>query len=177
MPTSARSNSPTPASGTGSNSTGSANSNGSTSGSTNAKSIGGIQMPALQHNFIVRIEGTPQDFSNQSVAFAMNFAKKELLMIVEQSLTANTREHVVIQDMIDNPDRTITFDIMNPSTGAPNDTIKFHDCVIEDHAVDFNYAASGAVVHILVWSYDQIELANNKAQTAFASAMSVIGKP
>lgn len=172
MPTSARSNSPTPASGTGTN-IGSTNG----SGSTNAKNIGGIQMPALQHNFIVRVEGTPQDFTNQTVAFAMNLAKKELLMIVEQSLTANTREHVVIQDIIDNPDRVITFDIMNPSTGAPNDTIKFHDCAILDHAVDFNYASSGSVVHILVWEYDQVEMATNKAQTAFANAMSVVGKP
>lgn len=138
---------------------------------------GGIQHPAMQHQFIVRVEGTSQQFTDQTIAFAMNMAKNELLMIVEQSLTATTREHVVIQDIIDNPDRLITLEIMNPNTGLVNDTIQFQDCVIEDHAVDFNYANVGAVAHILIWSYAQIDLGAGKAAAAYASAMSIVGKP
>lgn len=185
--------SPTPASGT-SNSPGiGANSSksfgskslpspGVSTGSTgNANSstgsVGGIQMPAMQHKFIVRVEGTPQQFSEQTIAFAMNMAKNEMLMIVEQSLTATTREHIVIQDIIDNPDRLITLEIVNPNTGQVNDTIKFIDCMIEDHSVDFNYANVGAVVHILIWSYSQIDLGAGQAASAYASAMSIIGRP
>lgn len=148
-----------------------------TSNSGSVGSIGGIHHPAMQHQFVVRVEGTPQQFTEQSIAFAMNMAKNEILMIVEQSLTATIREHAVIQDIIDNPDRLITLEIMNPNTGAVNDTIKFQDCVIEDHAVDFNYANVGAVVHILVWSYAQIDLGAGNAASAYASAMSIVGKP
>ena len=135
-----------------------------------------IQQPAMQHHFIVRVEGTPQEFTEQSAAFAANFVRKELIMIVEQSVTATTKEHVVIQDWIDHPKRLITLEITDPS-GAIVDTIKFRDCTIADHAVEFNYANVATVVHVLSMNYDKIELGNNKPQSAFASAMSVIGKP
>src|SRR5271170_5680520 len=136
--------SPTPASGTGSNS--SPGIRGSNGGTVPTGAVGnGIQRPAMQHQFIVRVEGTPVEFTQQSVAFAMNMVQKELMLMVEQSLTSPTREHVVIQDWIDNPKRVITLDIMD-ANGNVNDTIKFRDCVIHDHAVDFNYANSALVV-------------------------------
>lgn len=155
------------------------NGNGSTgSNGTPVPTVGaGILQPALQHRFIVRVEGTPQDFTAQSTAFAMNFAQKELLLLVEQSIGAiPRREHVVIQDWIDNPKRIVTLDIMDGNNNVV-DTIKFQDCIIDQHVVEFNYGLSGIVVHTLSLTYDKIDLGAGKAQTAYASAMSVIGKP
>jgi hypothetical protein len=150
---------------------------GSSSNGTSVPTVGtGILQPAMQHRFIVRVESTPQEFTAQSISFAMNFAQKELLMMVEQSLGATTREHVVIQDWIDNPKRLVTLDIMDGNNNAI-DTIRFRDCIIEQHVVEFNYALSGAVVHILSLSYDKIDLGAGKAASAFASAMSIIGRP
>ncbi len=136
----------------------------------------GIHNPATQHRFVVRVEGTPQQFSMQTCAFAMNFAKQELCMLVEQSLTGQTKEHEVIQDMIDNPGRQITLEILDHA-GSVSDTIKFIDCKIEDHSIDFNYASQSSAVHVLIMSYQKIDLGAGKAQAAYASAMSIIGKP
>lgn len=164
---------------------------GSTSGSTatGANSSGGVLgqtgigasspgMPALQHRFIVRVESTPQTFTERSIAFAMNFAKKECVLAVEQSVTSTTREHAVIQDWIDNPKRQVTLELMDHNQNVV-DIIKFKETSVEDHAVDFNHGMSGAVVHVLILSYQQIDLGSggNAAASAFANAMSIIGKP
>lgn len=136
-------------------------------------------MPALQsapHKFIVRIEGTPQEFTEQTVALAMNFVKKELILVIEQSLTAQIREHIIIQDLIDHPKRLVTLDITD-YVGNVIDTIKFHNCEVADHNLEFNYSSVGLVVHIIAMKYDKIDFGNNKAAAAFASAMSVVGKP
>lgn len=132
--------------------------------------------PALQHRFIVQVEGTPIEFSHQACAFGINLAHKELMLMVEQSLTVPTREHVVIQDIIDNPKRLITLEIIDGNSNII-DTIKFRECVIQDHAVDFNYASTKAVVHMMVLSYQQVDLGAGKAASAYASAMSIVGKP
>ena len=170
---------PTPASGSKPLTSPGVNINGSSgsNGNIGHGSVGnGIQTPAMQHKFIVRVEGTPQEFTQQSTAFAMNMVQKELMLMVEQSLTSPTREHIVIQDIINNPKRVITLEIMD-GKGNVNDTIKFRDCVIHDHAVDFNYANSALVVHIMLLSYSQIDLGAGKAHAAFANAMSIVGKP
>lgn len=135
-----------------------------------------LATPAMQHQFVVRVEATPPEFSDQSTAFGMNFAKQELMLMVQQSLTTLTREHVIIQDWIDNPNRVVTLEILD-SNGAINDTIKFHDVSIEDHQVDLNHASSGAMAHIMILSYSAIDLGGGNAAKAFASAMSIIGKP
>lgn len=135
-----------------------------------------INQPAMAFQFIVHVEGTPPDFKLQTVAFAMNFAKKELLLVVEQSINAPTREHIVIQEMIDNPKRLITLEIMDPAMTVV-DTIKFTDCVVLNHQVDFSYASVATVLHDVVLSYDKADLGNGTASSAYSSAMSVIGRP
>lgn len=146
-------------------------------GSNGVSTGAGAYNPAMQHRFVARVEGTPTEFKDHTCAIAMNFVKKELMMLVEQSLTASTREHIVIQDWIDNPKRIITLEIED-GNGQVVDTIKFRDCVVEDHAIDFNYGnPATSAVHILAISYQKIDLGAGKAQAAFASAMSIVGKP
>lgn len=132
--------------------------------------------PATQDRFVVRVEGAPTEFSNQTCAFAMNFVHQELLLLVEQSLNSPTREHVVIQNWIDSPNRVVTFEIVD-SNNQIIDTLKFIDTIITDHTVDFNYANQHTAVHILSLSYAKMDLGAGKAQAAYASAMSIIGKP
>lgn len=157
---------PTPASGTGNAS------------STSPGSVGlpGLGRPAMQHRFIIRVESTPKEFSEQMVACAINMVAKEFALLVEQSVTSPTREHVVIQDWINNPKRLVTLEVCDTS-GVVMDTIKFIDSEIIDHNVDFNYANVGAVVHVIGAKYDKIDLGSGKAQSAYNSAMSVVGRP
>lgn len=166
------SNHPTPASGT-SNGTVPTNIGGIPTGSLPISTHG---MPALQHRWIARVEGTPKEFTEQTIACAINLVAKELALLVEQSVTSPTREHVVIQDWIDHPKRVVTLEVHN-NNGSVVDTIKFNDCVLVDHVVDFNYGNVGAVVHVLGIKYDNVDLGLGKAQSAYASAMSVVGKP
>ena len=161
---------------TGNGSSGQKASTQKSSGSTGSNKPVTGQSSAMQHNFIARVEGTPKEFTEHSVAFAMNLAKKELMMLVEQSVTSPIREHVVIQDWIDNPKRVVTLEILDSQANTV-DEIKFLDCVILDHAADFNYGNFAGVVHVLGISYDKIDLGSGKAHQAFASAMSIVGKP
>lgn len=135
-----------------------------------------LATPVMQNQFVVRVEGTPPEFSDQSIAFGMNFAKQELMLIVQQSLTASIREHVIIQDWIDSPNRIVTVEILD-SNGGINDTIKFLDVSIEDHQVDLNHASSGAIAHIMILSYSAVDLGAGNVAKAYANAMSIIGKP
>lgn len=142
--------------------------------------IGGsssIPSPALQHRFTIRVEATPKSFNDQCIALAMNMVAKELVMIVEQSLTNTDREHVVIQNLIDSPGRQVTLEITN-GNGAVIDTMKFRDCTVINHTVEFNYASSGVVAHVVNLSYTKVDLVGGgKAHAAFNNAMSIVGRP
>lgn len=135
----------------------------------------GIPMPALQNRFFVRVEATPQTFMMQTIAFAFNFSKKELLLLVEQSASNPTREHDIILDMIANPGRIVTFESLDMN-GKILDTIKFEGTKVIDHHIEFNYALAGAAHHELMMSYDKVDTGNGTSQSAYSSAMSIVGK-
>lgn len=157
-------------------------SNGS-AGQANGGNIGigigstSITQPARQRDFRVHVEATPKTFDNQVIALALNMVSKEIVVFVEQSLTNQDREHVIIQNLIDSPGRVVTLDTIDVN-GIIIDTIKFRDCSVIGHTVEYNYANSGAVVHIVNLSYTKIDLTSNtKSHAAFNSAMSIVGRP
>ncbi len=137
----------------------------------------GILYPALQNRFIVRIENTSDEFQQQFVGFAMNLVKKQILVIVEQSLTAQVKEHIVIQDIINDPKkRLVTLEIIDNQTNVV-DTIKFHSCAVTDHQIVFDYTSNNPAWHEVEFSYDSLTFGNGSGQTAYNAAMSIIGKP
>lgn len=136
-----------------------------------------LLIPALQHRFVVSIEATSKEFHQQIIAFGMDFVKKNLLFMVEQSIDAQVKEFVVIQDLIDNPNRQITLELLDDQSNIV-DTMKFHGCIVVDHQVLFNYATNNApVIHDVILSYDRMTLGNGAGQHAYNAAMSVVGKP
>ncbi len=135
-----------------------------------------LLIPALQNRFLVTVEATSAEFQSSIVAFGMDFVKKNLLLMVEQTLTAQVREHIVIQDMIDNPKRRITLELLDDQL-AIVDTIKFNSCIVIDHQVLLNYASTNSILHDVILSYDSMILGNGSGQNAYNAAMSIIGKP
>lgn len=135
----------------------------------------GIAQPVLQRRFGVTVQGTPISFSGQVIATGINLFKKQLLLIVEQSVS--NMEHVTIQNLIDNPGYDIQIELYDDHMNVL-ETLMFKNCKVTNHQATLDYTSNQPMWHDVEFEYDTFQASSgaaNAVKTAYNSAMSIIG--
>lgn len=144
--------------------------------SSTSSSASLIPMPLIQNRFMVEVTTTPATFTGAMVAAALNLVKKEVTLMVEQSVT--NQEHITVQHLIDNPGFDIKVDLLDTQSNIV-DTLLYSDCTVIDHLSILDYAGSGPMMHEIKFEFKTFTASaggTNLIKNAYKSAMSVVGK-
>lgn len=123
----------------------------------------GILMPAMQYQWMVRVEGTPDLIAMQAVACFVRYLPQEVILDIEQD-RYSAEIHNIIQELINGSKRKIIVSMLDGNCNALVELI-FNGCRVDNHYMELDYAVSGPVKHCVAFGYDSLDIVDNNVKT------------